>query len=157
MCFSKRKIFLMDMWQLLEHLGGKLAIRKSASEQCQEINSTQKRKNVKAERPARELLTAFGRVRSCWLGEWGPDYPGEVQKCSGLRNTQDKEWGVYRRRHRQRTTWLSREQHLHSHNNIHLDSDKDRDAGWGTSGRGKKAMVKDEAKLASGTIGSWEC
>lgn len=69
------------MWHMLQHLGKKIAVRKQASEYIQEINSTEKMKDVKAGRLAKELLSAFGCGRSCWLGNGGLDYSGEVQKC----------------------------------------------------------------------------
>lgn len=71
---------------MVKHLGKKIAVRKQASEYSQEINSTEKMKNVKAGRLGRELLTVSGCVRLRWLGKGGLDYPREVQKCSNVIN-----------------------------------------------------------------------
>ena len=76
---------------MFKHLGKKIAVRKQASEYSQEINSTEKMKNVKAGRPGRELLTACGCVRSRWLGKGGLGYPREVQKGSNFINIEEKE------------------------------------------------------------------
>ena len=108
---------------MLKHLGKKIAVRKQASEYSQEINSTEKMKNVKAGRPGRELLTACGCVRSRWLGKGGWVILEKCRRAPISLKLKKKNEGCARRRHSQRTIWLSSAQYLQSRSNVNIDSD----------------------------------